>query len=297
MSLCKSLDKAIMLYETAANPTLSACYWVDGRPYENYLSNESWSLFKKDMEKNHPSAFSLYALGSGKEMEERRVGKYTYPPKMASFGSSSRMIYNLMKDNPKFMYEKKLPTTIGGIANLDGFMETAEKCVFVEAKCREPYGTKSNEIANKYRSLYEFLTLSSRNNLTCIITPTKEGKMAVQFFAEQKELLFFDIKQMICHLLGVATAYLQGMYENEIDFIYLLYNPTHLHIANAVHLKEIIDTYHNECRECESLDFHGLFLDILSFLQEKQKIGVNQNIERIANIFSFRMCDQYSMYV
>lgn len=293
----KALDHAIMLCETAADPGLGACYWIGGKPYENYLSNESWAEFKENMEKNHPTAFTCYALGGGKEMEERQVGKYVYPPKMASFGSSSRMIYNLMKDNPDFMYEKKLPTTVGGIAHLDGFMETAEKCVFVEAKCREPYGTKSSEIADIYKPLYECLSLSSNNNLTCIITPAEKGRMTVQFFAGQRELQHFDIKQMICHLLGVATAYLQGVYEKKIDFIYLLYNPAQLHMENAGCRSRILSAHTAQCQECLSIDFTGLFYDILTFLQKNRELCAGQNVDKLAEKFSFRICDQNTMRI
>lgn len=297
----KSLDKAIMRQETANNPELLAGYWIGEKPqgkvYDAYLSNESWKSFKEDMQKNHPAAFSMYALGGGKEMEERKIGKFTYPPKMASFGSSSRMIFNLMKDNRDFSYEKKLPTTIGGTASLDGFIETKEKCVFVEAKCREPYGVKSNEISDKYQTLYAFLTQSANNNLTCHITPAETGKMEVRFFAGQEPLKNFDIKQMICHLLGIATAYLRGEYEKRIDFIYLLYNPAGLCIENTRHAAEILSIYNREYQECESVDFAGLFYDVLAFLQKREKIGENRNIGKIAEGFSFRICDQHTMCV
>lgn len=293
----KSLDQAIMLLETASSPEIKACYWIGSRPYKNYLSNESWKAFKSDMEKNHPCAFSQYALGGGKEMEERKVGKYTYPPKMASFGSSSRMIYNLMKDNRCFLYEKKLSTTVGGTANLDGFIETNEKCVFVEAKCREPYSIKNNEIADKYKLLYEFLTQSPNNNLICKISCTQKGKMEVHFFAGQQEVQHFDIKQMICHLLGVATAYLKGEYDKNIDFIYLLYNPAKLQMVNKAHQKEIICIYSQECRECQCVDFSGLFYDVLVFLKENYKLGAHRDIRKISELFSFRMCDQYTMHL
>ena len=293
MTIEKALDRAIMLRETAANPNLKACYWVENRPYENYLSNESWAEFKADMEHNHHRAYIAYGLGGGKEMEERTVGKYTYPPKMASFGSSSRMIYNLMKSNPNFFYEKKLPTTIGGTANLDGFYETNEKSLFVEAKCREPYSHKNGEIADKYMNLYSFLTKSERNNITCKMTPSQKGKMVVQFFAGEKLLERFDIKQMICHLLGIATDCLQGICCKGTDFIYLLYNPSALHIEN----EEILRIYNQECRECESIDFNGLFYDILYFLAETENIGKTSYVEQIARSFSFIMCDQHTMTI
>lgn len=295
MNTQKALDHAIMLHETAGPLVVSAGYRIDDRVYENYLSNESWSVFRDQMQKGHTVAYKMYTQGGGKELEERRSGKYTYPPKMASFGSSSRMIYNLMKDVPNFLFEKKLPTTIGGMANLDGFIETESKCVFVEAKCREPYGESKNEIADKYRPLYEAITASHNNNLTCDIADLLPGKMHVDFFFDEKPIQNLDIKQMICHLLGVATAYLQGEFRKPIDFVYLLYNPTHLLFENDAQRKLIHTIYNRECTEALGVDFAGLFYDILVFLQSKKHLGAGQNVAKIAEQFSFRVCDQYTM--
>ena len=150
MELNKILDYAIMADETAKNPGLKSGYTVNEKTYNNYLSNDSFEMFVEDMKTNHPTAYEMYGKGGGKELEERKSGSNIYPPKMASFGSSSRMIYNLMKDTDGFLFEKKLPTTVGGTANLDGFIETDEKCVFVEAKCREPYTAKDGIIERKY---------------------------------------------------------------------------------------------------------------------------------------------------
>lgn len=288
----KSLDYAIMLQETADNHIIRPGYQIQGRTYENYLSNESWAVFKADMKKQNPIAYEMYAKGGGKELEERKSGKYTYPPKMASFGSSSRMIYNAMKDTPGFLFEKKLSTTIGGIANLDGFMETNQKCVFVEAKCREPYTDKSKEIDIKYKALYQTLT-----SLNCAIQSVDGNKMQVLFSVDGMVIHHFDIKQMICHLLGVATAYLKGTYHKEIDFVYLLYNPTLLYIKNEDHKETILRIYRDTCQECARIDFKKLFFEILCYLQQQEKLGTAVDANAIAEKFSFRMCDQFNMKV
>ena len=297
MSLQKVLDHAIMLQETANHPHTQAGYWIEDREYKNYLSNACWETFKLQMQKDNPVAYEMYKQGGGKELEERKSGKYTYPPKMASFGSSSRMIYNLMKSTPGFLFEKKLPTTIGGTANLDGFVETDEKCVFVEAKCREPYAESQSAIAEKYRSLYETITNSANNNLICDIGDIAAGKMQVHFLCDETRIQNFDIKQMICHLLGIATAYLQGKYEKPIDFVYLLYNPTSLAIENGSQQQEIQGVYCIECNEGHTIDFNGLFFDILAYLQKHYQLGLNVDIAKIAAGFSFRICDQYTMCI
>ena len=109
MELNKILDYAIMADETAKNSDVKSGYITNGKPYNNYLSNDSFARFVEDMKTNHPTAYEMYGKGGGKELEERKVGANIYPPKMASFGSSSRMIYNLTKDTDGFLFERNCP--------------------------------------------------------------------------------------------------------------------------------------------------------------------------------------------
>lgn len=298
MELNKILDLAIMRAELSEKPELGAGYTVKGRekPYENYLDNNSWKRLYDDMDKNHHSAFIGYGSGGGKELEEHTSGTHTYPPKMASFGSSSRMIYNLAKDTDGFCFEEKLPTTVGGTANLDGFKKTTDKCIFVEAKCREPYSKKSSEVERKYQDLYEFISGSSKTTVTCIISnladPKKNTtKMNVKFKSRSIEINNFDMKQMICHLLGIATAFLNGKYDvKKIDFIYLLFNPNLIEINN----EKIIDIHKQTCIECKSIDFKALFEVIIEYLIGIKRWKNELLVFNIIDNFSFELVDQAS---
>ena len=294
MELNKILDYAIMADETAKNPVKSG-YVTNGKTYNNYLSNDSFAEFVEDMKTNHPVAYEMYGKGGGKELEERKSGANIYPPKMASFGSSSRMIYNLMKDTDGFLFEKKLPTTVGGIANLDGFIETDGKCVFVEAKCREPYTKKDSIYERKYEDLYRTISASDKTSVTCKIEVIDDRKMEVKFISGETEIHSFDMKQMISHLLGVATAYLKCEFNKKIDFIYLLFNPTLIEINEGK--KEIINVYEQTCNECNSVDFKALFDVIVDYLQTVRGIGKEKNKTEITNNFSFRLCDQSNMSI
>ena len=84
-----------------------------------------------------------------------------------------------------------------------------------------------------------------------------------------KEGVYFDIKQMICHLLGIATGMLNGTLERkQTDFIYLLYDPTDLDIEPDA--KETIDAiYKRTCYECNLIDFAELYRVIIDFLREE----------------------------
>lgn len=294
MELNKILDYAIMADETAKNPIKSG-YIINGKHYNNYLSNDSFAEFVEDMKNNHPVAYEMYGKGGGKELEERKSGANIYPPKMASFGSSSRMIYNLMKDVVGFLFEKKLHTTVGGIANLDGFMETEDKCVFVEAKCREPYTSKDSIYERKYEDLYRTISASDKTSVTCKIEVIDDRKMEVKFMSGEIEINSFDMKQMISHLLGVATAYLKGEFDKKIEFIYLLFNPTLININEDK--EEIISIYEQTCNECNSVDFKTLFGFIVDYLQTVRGIGKDKNKAEITNNFSFRLCDQNNVNI
>ena len=296
MELNKILDYAIMADETTKNPDVKSGYVLSRKPYNNYLSNTSFAEFVEDMKVNHPIAYEMYGKGGGKELEERKSGVNIYPPKMASFGSSSRMIYNLMKDVDGFLFEKKLLTTVGGTANLDGFMETADKCVFVEAKCREPYTAKYGIIDRKYEDLYKVITSSDKTDVACNIKIIDERKMEVKFMSGDTEIRSFDMKQMISHLLGVATAFLKGEFEvKKIDFIYLLFNPKLIEIKEGK--TEIHRIYEQTCNECNSVDFKALFEVIVDYLQTVKGLGKNKNKSNIVKCFSFRLCNQSNMNI
>lgn len=293
MELNKFLDYAIMVDETSKIYGIKSGYRIKEKLYGNYLDNESWKKFVTDMEKNYTVAFGMYSNGGGKELEERKVDKNIYPPKMASFGSSSRMIFNLMKDTEGFLFEKKLPTTVGGIANLDGFMECDDKYIFVEAKCREPYSIKNNVYERKYEALYNFLSESKNTSIRCDIEIIDEKKMKVTFKNGDREMHNFDMKQMISHLLGVATAFLNGCFEvKTIDFIYLLFNPLNLVFSDKKAEQKIYDIYNNTCDECNTTDFKELFGAIVDFLAVFKNWGTNVDIEKLKENFGFRLCSQ-----
>ena len=295
MELNKILDEAIRLHETESS-NLTAGYVVNGKSYPNYVSNNSWTEFCNDMKANHPAAYDNYKNGDGKELDERNVGNNTYPPKMASFGSSSRFIYNLIKHDDSFKFEEQLPTTVGGTANLDGFKETSNSYVFVEAKCREPYSKKNKFYGQKYFELYDFISESDNTPITIDIdlTKGKEHEMEVVFKCDSNTVEHFDLKQMISHLLGVGTAILkkEKYADKPIRFIYLIYNPELLEFENEESKNKICNIYYQACNEAEATISKELFKVVLLFLKGKYYPDSSVNIERVVNNFSFGICNQ-----
>lgn len=285
MSISKKIDLAIKLSETG---TADGGYVVGESTYPTYMSNEEWESFKAGMTSD---VISEYGEGSGAELDEKKER----PPKMACYGSSSRMIYMLSRHKDGFHYEKKLPTTVGGIANLDGFMEENNRYVFVEAKCHEPYSAKSSSVSKAYEKLYTYINTHMGGNVKIKMKISKCGRyLDVEYYSDGEKLEYFDMKQMICHLLGIATGVLKGeLKQKQIDFIYLLYDPTELDIDTGA--KEKIDSIYERTRyECNIVDFAALLRTIFEFLKtEKSLVTISdEELDALACKFTFSLVSQ-----
>lgn len=259
-------------------------YSIDGRLYNRYLTNDEWDEFVRAMP---PAIKKQFGNGSGGEMRERKT-RYgnRVPPKMASCGSSSRMLYGLAKDIPDFNFEHKLPTRIGGDAHLDGFIKKSN--LYIEAKCREIYGGKG-EVKTDYDPLYDYL---SRYTLLGF---DRRNKM-VTFHWNKQEIKHFDLKQMICHLLGIANDLLCRGIE-PVNFLYLVYQPTQdlLSYMEDNDSHKIQEIWGQEKQEAESIDFKQLYYYIALYLHTKMNVGrdnTTKQIEKMAGVFSFSFCTQ-----
>ena len=288
MTLSMKLDLAIKAKEATA----SADGYVikDKGCYSTYMTNAEWDAFKNAMS---AQALEEYGAGGGGELYE----KDGRPPKMACYGSSSRMIYLLSRDKEKdgFHYEKKLSTTVGGTANLDGFLDRGDRYVLIEAKCHEPYSAKAHSVSHSYEALYTFINENMAKELEIAAEKSKCGRyLNVTFRAGGEMIAHFDLKQMICHLLGAATGALTGKLDKKkYSFLYLLYDPTALPITEEARA-EIDAIYKRTVYECGLIDFKKLFRVILAFLQGKitKKKLSEEDVEQIANGFTFTLASQ-----
>ena len=289
MNIVEKLDLAIKSKEIRTTEGFYTVPYKDGTINKpTYMTNKDWNAFLSAMPE---AARKEYGKGDGDELKEKN-GR---PPKMASFGSSSRMIYNLSKEKEGFHFEKKLPTTVGGTANLDGFYEDDSRYIFVEAKCHEPYTLKNVTVSKCYEKLYTYINEQMPHSVHIDMETSKCGRyLNVEYYADGEKLERFDMKQMICHLLGIATGMLKGtLGRKQTDFIYLLYDPTELDIEpNA---KEMIDgIYARTCYECNLVDFAELFRVILEFLIETKFRGAmsSKEVDDMILKFTFTLASQ-----
>ena len=296
MIITEKLDLAIKLKEIGTTDGgYDIKYGEKMLHKQTYMTNAEWDTFLSAMSED---AKKEYGEGGGDELN----GKNGHPPKMASYGSSSRMIYNLSKEKQGFHFEKKLPTTVGGTANLDGFFEDDNRYIFVEAKCHEPYSTKKVTVSKAYAKLYKYINERMLGNVRIDMNTSKCGRyLNVEYFADGEKLEHFDLKQMICHLLGIATGVLKGTLKGkQTDFIYLLYDPTELDIEPDA--KEKIDAiYERTCYESNLIDFAELYRVILEFLRESklQSEISNEELDDVILKFTFTLASQdfYSILI
>ena len=274
----------------------------NGKTYFAYRTNKEWLAYLLEMELKYPTAFQEYRDGDGGELDDTQ-----YPPKMASYGSSSRFVFELSRDIPNFHFEKKLGICIPARnknheaeASLDGYLES--RCIYVEAKCREIYAKSQTRFNEKYREFYDYLSrrTSGRFGFSIKESTTAKGEFIkhVTFSWINHPICHLDLKQLLCHLLGIAKKTLIEEGKQTPTLIYLVYNPTS-ELLSRIESKRIACSikhcWETEKDEANSVDLRLLYNCVVHFLHEKKGIGKklpHEEIERIANAFRFHFCDQ-----
>lgn len=292
----KALDYAIRDCECKEKSIECGYKIADSEPYWNYLSNDAWEEFLKSMSPLHRAQ---YNDADGGELKEKKGRWGICPPKMASFGSSSRFLYNLSKDIEGFQFEKLMPTRVGGSANLDGYIMRGDDDVFIEAKCREIYSShKTIEVSNVYEEIYKELKelypeFSFKNNGR----PIKNGKEDNKHFKctfkfDGEEIVHFDIKQLICHFLAISANILENENVNtDIKFVYLIFNPQKDTCFDnkkvSAYQERILKIYDDTNNEISKFDMKELFDSI--FKIQAERLGSK------GKKYSFKFClaDQY----
>ena len=240
------------------------------------MDNQEWRNFVDQMRRRYKQAYEVYSQTL--ELNETDNA----PPRMASYGSSALMIYLLSRDVEGFAFEKALPTTISrSPAKLDGYLERTN--TYVEAKCHEPYSKQKDDVREAYRPLYA--KLSEKTKLK---VEDRGGKW--YFSYNGVEINYFDIKQVICHLLGIGNAVLNKKTKAKARLLYLLYSPNGLMLCGDE--KEIYNVFDKVLQESQ-MDYGEIYGAIIDFLVDKGiKNKTELSLEEIKNSFSFEMSCQ-----
>lgn len=279
----------------------------DGRLYPAYYTREEWKSFLNQMETKYPAVYQSFDDGKGGELKEKRFKGKLVPPKMASYGSSSRFLFLLSKDIPHFEFECKLPISIPGPrpgteteASLDGYLPS--KQIFVEAKCHEIYKPSKHEHNVKYDAFYDFLKEGTNGRFSWGLDKgiSRRGKPH-EFFCyywDNHRIESFDIKQVLCHLLGIGKQCLKDHCFDKVQLLYLVYKPGNQllsFIDDEQTRSSILDAWEKEKYEAESIDYESVYKSILLFLRNHQHLGSDlseENVSKMAGGFSFSFCDQ-----
>ena len=197
--------------------------------YENYYSREQFAGFVEEMKsERYYEAYRAYAAGKGGELSEQsgRYGKT--PPKMASVASSSRFCYLALRDGAEglggsgkveFEHECRIGRIGGTAPQLDAFVPNER--IYVEVKCHEIFDQHHVAMSGSYRDLlfgngsaFEFPE----------IPEGRDGKLEIGLrnFNISKAFTMFDIKQLLCHLMGIAA---QKEPDEPTRLVYLFFRP------------------------------------------------------------------------
>ena len=179
------------------------------QPYSNYYSNDVYRVFLQEMQQpQYQHFFNRYWAGSGSELKERK-GRYgIMPPKMASVASSSRFCYLALRKLNEALggieVEKgcPIPGIPGTAPQLDAYIP--QKNTYLEVKCHEIFDAHSITLKNAY---WDKLYGTENNFGFAVSSPTGGDHFSIlpSVFGVQKNSTMFDVKQLLCHLLGIAA--------------------------------------------------------------------------------------------
>ncbi|MDE5769521.1 MAG: hypothetical protein K2H82_09070, partial [Oscillospiraceae bacterium] len=183
------------------------------KKYDTYYNNLIFSAFIDDMKSKNINHYHQYNSGKGSELKE----KNGTPPKMACVGSSSRFCYialndvdwenSMFKGVPEFEYSCPIDGIRGTPPQLDAFFK--ESNTYFEVKCHEIFEKHSVILTRAYWNLIYGEGNDFRFNIIETLNNGKENSKLFQIsleefgFHKEKEKSMFDIKQLLCHLLGI----------------------------------------------------------------------------------------------
>lgn len=231
--------------------------------YPFYFTPEAFDHFVKDMNMNYPSAHEAYSRGKGSELKQAAGGKH--PPKMASVASSSRFCYLALRDGAQ-AFGSSAPVFFEKECRINGISGTApqlDACIpseniFFEVKCHEIFDPHTIELRNVYwNHIYgpgNDFGFSPQEN-----PGSQSFHIPLGQFGITGERTMFDIKQLLCHLLGIRSTE-----KHPATLIYLFFKP----ISDTPEVQAELDELFRKLSE----EIHAIFhsAPIRYFCQKNQ---------------------------
>ena len=216
--------------------------WVE-EDYPDYYENAEFAKFLEKMETNYPNHYRKFwgdpdaaenKGGKGGELVPKKGRWGMVPPKMASVASSSRFCYlalrdgtdalipgrSLTKDDVEFEKECRIFEAGGTAPQLDAYVKDEVCDRYIEAKCHEIFDKHRIELKNKYWDIFKE-EKSLRPVLSKAVKYRESFELPKEVFGLTSNHMRFDVKQLVCHLLGIAKQS-EGKYA---ELVYLFFKP------------------------------------------------------------------------
>lgn len=196
---------------------------TEDKIYENYYNASEFDCFLNDMKASpYSEIYRSYHGGNGGEL----VSHGKKPPKMASVASSSRFCYLALRDGAqglgsngtvKFEYECEIDEIKGGAPQLDAYIPNDN--IYVEVKCHEIFDSHKIKMSKQY-----WKYLRSEGNCFGLSTEEEEKEVTIELseFGLKEKSSMFDIKQLLCHLLGIQS---ENKGQKPAMLVYLFFKP------------------------------------------------------------------------
>lgn len=244
------------------------------RKYENYYSNSAFSDFVDEMKKqyyNHYLKFkgnkntSDNAGGKGGELDAKN-GRYgLMPPKMASVASSSRFCYlalrngvdtNILgktftKNDVEFEKECRIFETSKTAPQLDAYIKDEECDIFIEAKCHEIFDCHKPMFRSAYWDYFKN-DASLKDLAPGKEKPAEEFNVSLDLFDIDKKSARFDVKQFVCHLLGIK----EHQKGKKAKLVYMFFKPVTEDEETAQMINSVFEELIEEIKaifECDAI--------------------------------------------
>ncbi len=240
-------------------------YHINDRDYDFYYKKDEFTSFVDKMRSEYPEHFLKYAGdktakenkgGVGGELEIKRTGYGYAPPKMAHVASSSRFCYLALRDGTDALtshkalkkedieFEKECRIFDNGHApQLDAYIADEDMNIYVEVKCHEIFDHHTPTFKNKY---WKYFKADSVFNRAAI-----EGEQDKETFdvplsmfglSDEINGTMLDIKQMVCHLLGIARQN-KG---KKAKLVYLFFKPECEEFADREFVNDVFELLKDE---------------------------------------------------